>query len=229
MNRQFTIPNFMKLAKIDVHAEWDAEAKVWVASSEDMPRLVTEADTLEELQQKLAVMIPELLEANSVLAENDIKKIPVNLIAHLAMIGMPRASASLPARGLRERELGWRRTHAETLRQFENEWVVLEGEDIIAHGADAAQVIREAKSRGIKTPTFFSSNKNLMILSGLVCDEWAPLNISTVSITANSGLGVLRFYKCGSPVKTFTFLVLESTPMHTSTRVQKHHCSMAIF
>jgi len=51
--------------------------------------------------------------------------------------------------------LEWRRTHAETLQQFENEWVVLEGEEIIAHGSDAAQVIREAKSRGIKTPYIF--------------------------------------------------------------------------
>jgi hypothetical protein len=49
----------------------------------------------------------------------------------------------------------WRRTHAETLRQFENQWVVLEGERIIAHDSNAAQAIRQAKSRGIRTPYIF--------------------------------------------------------------------------
>ena len=61
----------------------------------------------------------------------------------------------LPSPRLRERELEWRRTHAETLRQFENEWVVLEGEEIIAHGSDAAKAIGEAKIKGIKTPYIF--------------------------------------------------------------------------
>jgi hypothetical protein len=59
------------------------------------------------------------------------------------------------ASSVRHRELEWRRTHMETLKQFENEWVVLEGEDIIAHGPDATQVIREAKSRGIRMPYIF--------------------------------------------------------------------------
>jgi predicted RNase H-like HicB family nuclease len=154
------------LAKIDVNAQWDAEAKVWVASSDDLPRLVTEADTLEELQQKLAVMIPELLEANNAMAENDVGKIPVNLIAHLAMIGKPPAGASSSTRGLRERELEWRRTHPETLGQFENEWVVLEGEEIIAHGFDAAKVIEEARAKGIKIPyVFFVEPKNENVIT----------------------------------------------------------------
>lgn len=156
----------MNLAKIDVHAEWDVEAKVWIASSEDMPRLVTEAETLEVLQQKLAVMIPELLEADSVLAENDIRNIPINLVAHLAMIGMPRAGTNSSVRGLRERELEWRRTHTETLRQFENEWVVLEVEDVIAHGFDAAKVIEEARAKGIKIPyVFFVEPKNENVIT----------------------------------------------------------------
>ena len=145
----------MNLAKIDVNAEWDAEANVWVASSDDLPRLVTEADTLEELQRKLAVMIPELLEANSVAAGNDIREIPINLITHLATIAVPRAGARSTASRLRERELEWRQTHAETLRQFENEWVVLEGEEIIAHGSDAAKVIGEAKFKGVGIPYIF--------------------------------------------------------------------------
>ena len=47
-----------------VHAQWDDEANVWVASSDDVPGLVTEAATTEELIQKLKVMIPELMSLN---------------------------------------------------------------------------------------------------------------------------------------------------------------------
>jgi predicted RNase H-like HicB family nuclease len=47
-----------------VYAMWDAEAGVWVATSEEVPGLATEADTVEKLIAKLKVMIPELLEAN---------------------------------------------------------------------------------------------------------------------------------------------------------------------
>jgi predicted RNase H-like HicB family nuclease len=50
-----------------VKAEWDAEASVWVASSEDVPGLATGADTFESLVEKLKVVIPELLEENGLL------------------------------------------------------------------------------------------------------------------------------------------------------------------
>ena len=55
-----------------VRAEWDEDARVWVASSDDVPGLVTEGDTLEELIQKLKVMIPELLEANGVSVSKEV-------------------------------------------------------------------------------------------------------------------------------------------------------------
>lgn len=69
------------MRRIEVRAEWDPEAKVWVATSDDLPGLVTEAETVEALQQRLAVMIPDLLEANGELAA-EIREIPLNLIAH---------------------------------------------------------------------------------------------------------------------------------------------------
>jgi predicted RNase H-like HicB family nuclease len=47
-----------------VLADWDPEAGVWVATSDDVPGLATEASTIEALTQKLRIMIPELLEAN---------------------------------------------------------------------------------------------------------------------------------------------------------------------
>jgi len=51
-----------------VDVEWDDEAEVWVASSEDVPGLVTGADTLEALIEKLKIVIPELLDANGLLS-----------------------------------------------------------------------------------------------------------------------------------------------------------------
>ena len=60
-----------------------------------------------------------------------------------------------PAPRFRHRELEWRRTHSAELTPYENQWVVLEGEEIIAHDSDASQAIRQAKSRGIRTPYIF--------------------------------------------------------------------------
>lgn len=45
-----------KLYKIE--AFWDNDARVWVAESEDVPGLITEADTIESLTEKLKQMIP---------------------------------------------------------------------------------------------------------------------------------------------------------------------------
>ena len=46
---------------ISVEANWDPEAKVWVAESNDIP-LVTEAPTVEDLLAKLPGIIQDLLE-----------------------------------------------------------------------------------------------------------------------------------------------------------------------
>jgi predicted RNase H-like HicB family nuclease len=62
----------MKCKPLFVRAEWDEEARVWVATSDDVPGLVTEKDTLEGLVEKLKTLIPELLEANGATGENDV-------------------------------------------------------------------------------------------------------------------------------------------------------------
>ena len=62
-----------------IEATWDAEAKVWVAESEDVPGLVTEAATLDELITKLMVMIPELLELNRPSARPPVPEFEVRL------------------------------------------------------------------------------------------------------------------------------------------------------
>jgi predicted RNase H-like HicB family nuclease len=48
----------------EILAQWDREAGVWVAESDDVPGLVAEADSPNVLAQKLRTLIPELLELN---------------------------------------------------------------------------------------------------------------------------------------------------------------------
>ena len=63
-----------------VEAFWDEEVKVWVASSEDVPGLATEAENLDLLTKKLKAMIPELLIANDVIPDNYVGQIDFELI-----------------------------------------------------------------------------------------------------------------------------------------------------
>lgn len=62
-----------------VNAVWDEEAGVWVATSDDVPGLVTEAETRDALTAKLHVLIPELLEANGAIL-NDSLDIPFEVV-----------------------------------------------------------------------------------------------------------------------------------------------------
>ena len=52
----------MNMSELVFDVAWDSEAEVWWISKTPIPGLVTEAPTLDELQQKLVVMIPEMLE-----------------------------------------------------------------------------------------------------------------------------------------------------------------------
>ena len=52
---------------IVIHADWDAEAGVWVATTQDVRGLVTEAESIEALRAKLPGMILDLLEENGIL------------------------------------------------------------------------------------------------------------------------------------------------------------------
>jgi hypothetical protein len=62
----------MKGKPLFIRAEWDEEAMVWVATSDDVPGLATEAVTMEALIEKLKVMIPELLMANNASFEDEV-------------------------------------------------------------------------------------------------------------------------------------------------------------
>ena len=62
----------MKEKPYFIRAEWDEEAAVWVATSEDVPGLVTEENTMEGLIKKLRIIVPELLEANGIETGEDV-------------------------------------------------------------------------------------------------------------------------------------------------------------
>lgn len=68
----------MAIKPLFIRAEWDDEAQVWVATSDDVPGLATEEKTIEGLIQKLKIMIPELLEANGTEMKQEI---PFELIS----------------------------------------------------------------------------------------------------------------------------------------------------
>jgi Domain of unknown function (DUF1902) len=53
-----------------VDAIWDADAAVWVATSDDVPGLATESETIEALSRKLRTMVPELLHLNHVVTDS---------------------------------------------------------------------------------------------------------------------------------------------------------------
>lgn len=63
---------------VTVSASWDDDARVWVATSDDVPGLITEAETCDALAEKLQTLIPELLELNGV---TDISEIPFQLLS----------------------------------------------------------------------------------------------------------------------------------------------------
>ena len=65
-----------------IQAFWDREAEVWVAESQDIQGLVTEAETLDQLTHKLKQIIPDLLIANHGIDQNHQHNIIFELIAH---------------------------------------------------------------------------------------------------------------------------------------------------
>jgi predicted RNase H-like HicB family nuclease len=74
---------------IQVHAFWDDDARVWVAESGDVPGLVTEAESVDQLIEKLKILIPELL------AENGVERagnIPFRLVSDIEVVSRQRVA-----------------------------------------------------------------------------------------------------------------------------------------
>ena len=47
-----------------INCEWDSEANVWIASSNDVPGLVLESGSIDALIERVKFAVPELLELN---------------------------------------------------------------------------------------------------------------------------------------------------------------------
>jgi hypothetical protein len=67
-----------------VWAKWDPEAAVWYTAETSIRGLVTEADTLERLRERLMLIIPDLLEDQMpqhailhILAEREDELVPI--------------------------------------------------------------------------------------------------------------------------------------------------------
>ena len=73
-------------ASIIVRADWDDEAKVWVASSTEIDGLSLEAETLERLRDKIAGAVADLIELNGLAAELGFgADVPIHIMAEQTM------------------------------------------------------------------------------------------------------------------------------------------------
>jgi hypothetical protein len=61
------------------------------------------------------------------------------------------------SRQFRKAELEWRRTHSETLKSLKNQWVVVEGAELVAHGRDRL-LLKMQNREACVLRTFFSSS-----------------------------------------------------------------------
>ncbi len=72
----------MSKLKYEVSAFWDKEAQVWVAESESVLGLATEAETLEVLTQKLRTLVPELLQLNRIIEDTSAREIEIEITSY---------------------------------------------------------------------------------------------------------------------------------------------------
>jgi hypothetical protein len=55
---------------INIDARWDAEASVWIATSNDVAGLVVEADTWPAMIEEVRLILPDLLELSGERSDN---------------------------------------------------------------------------------------------------------------------------------------------------------------
>lgn len=72
--------------EVTIAVEWDEEASVWVATSEDVIGFVTEAATMDEIIKKTPAIVMELLIENNQIQENNDVHVPISLFAPKAML-----------------------------------------------------------------------------------------------------------------------------------------------
>ncbi|MGB8365881.1 MAG: DUF1902 domain-containing protein [Rhizomicrobium sp.] len=77
------------MSRFDILCHWDAEAGVYVAHSDAIPGLSTEAETVDRLMQRAAAVAPELIALNKVAVDSEgaelhfiiERSVPANLAA----------------------------------------------------------------------------------------------------------------------------------------------------
>ncbi len=55
----------------NIQLDWDDEAKVWMATSEDIPGLILEDESADKLIQRVMLAAPEIIELNGVEKRQD--------------------------------------------------------------------------------------------------------------------------------------------------------------
>jgi hypothetical protein len=71
---------------ITIDARWDAEASVWIATSNDVPGLVVEADTWPAMIEEVRLVLPDLLELSG--ERNDKLSLTFRAEEHLEVAGL---------------------------------------------------------------------------------------------------------------------------------------------
>ena len=81
----------MRTVSIFVQAFWDDDAKVWVATSNDIEGLSVEGATHEELSDKVVAAVADLIELNGI--DTDLSEIPVHIMTDdVRRVGNPRVA-----------------------------------------------------------------------------------------------------------------------------------------
>lgn len=80
-------------APIRVLAQYDPDARVWVADSEDVPGLVAEHANYGTLEDMIAELVPLLLVENQLIDDEDGFDVPIEIIAHAETRREARISA----------------------------------------------------------------------------------------------------------------------------------------
>lgn len=71
----------MQKLPIEIIAEWDPEASVWVAASEDIGGFVMEDATLERLASRVPDVLEDLIELNNVELPIGMTEVPFEIHA----------------------------------------------------------------------------------------------------------------------------------------------------
>lgn len=82
----------MKTLPILISAEWDPEASVWVATSDDVAGFVMEDATIERLVSRIPGVLQDLFELNDVDLPPGISEVPFEVHAVTTGLAMARSA-----------------------------------------------------------------------------------------------------------------------------------------